>query len=288
MHPTIFTLPWGTPVNAYGTLILLGGLAAMPGVFWDIKARGMAKGRAGSMLVDLYLVLIFGAAIGGRVLDVLTMPSKYTEDPARIVALDGTGFVFFGSLLAIVGGIVWLSRRYEAPLTGVLDLCATWMPLGHLFGRLGCFFAGCCHGAPSEVGWAVSFPPDSVAYAAGEVATHAHGTVPLHPVQLYETLGLLSLWLVLVTIRRTRGIERPTRQAARYAIGYGALRIVTEVFRGDPSRGALVTITWPGLAEALALPADQTILLSSSQAVGMMLIGVGIWAWRRSMRPGAP
>lgn len=280
MRPVLFELPWG-PINAYGTLILLGGILAMPGVYWELRSRGLGRGRPGSMLVDLYLVLIFGAAIGGRVLHVLTAPGPYLEEPRRLLSLDDTGFVFFGSMLFIAGGFVWLARRYEAPLSQVWDAAATWMPLGHALGRLGCLLAGCCWGAPSGVPWALRFPSSSVAYGVGEVPHEGDHTVPLHPTQLYEALGLLLLFAVLLWLRRRRGIEAPWRQVARYAIGYGLLRFVVEMFRGDPSRGLLFEGRVPWLADCLGLPAEQPLLLSVSQAIALAMIAAGLWALRR-------
>lgn len=284
MHPVLFQLPLFGPVNAYGTLILIGGLVAMPCAYWDIGKRELAPGRRGSMLVDLYLMLVFGAVVGGRLAHVLTAPQRYLDDPAAMFAADGTGFVFFGSLGGVALGTVWLARRYDTDFTSVLDTGATWMPLMHVFGRLGCWSAGCCWGSPSAAAWAVTFGPQSVAYQAGEVAHGTDGlsTVSLHPTQLYESAGLLLCFAVLLYFRLTRGIEAPWRQASRYAVCYGTLRTLTEVFRGDGSRGYV--LQWPiaPLSDVLALPAEHPVLLSISQAVGVALVVVGLWGLRRT------
>ena len=161
------------------------------------------------------------------------------------------------------------------------DAGATWMPLGHALGRMGCFFAGCCWGAPSDVPWALQFPAESVAYGVGEVPRHGDHTVALHPTQLYEVIGLLLLFGVLLAIRRRRGIEPPWRQVSRYAIGYGLLRCVVEAFRGDPSRGLLFEGRAPLVAGWLGLPAEQPLLLSVSQAIALAMVALGLWGLRR-------
>jgi phosphatidylglycerol:prolipoprotein diacylglycerol transferase len=285
MHPVLFHVPGFGAINAYGTLIMLGALAAMPGVYRDIRDRGVPRDKAASMFVDFYLVLAFGAAIGGRVLDVLTVPSTYVDQPSRLFAMDGTGFVFFGSLGAIVLGFVWLGRRYELGFGQVCDLGATWIVLGHAFGRMGCWFAGCCWGAPTDASWAVQFPAESVAYLAGEVPRAGPGhTVPLHPVQLYEAIGLACLWFWLWQTRRRNGVEVTWRQASRYAVGYGALRTLLEPLRGDPSRGLWAEIRIEPVARALGLPPEQPLLLSTSQAIGLALVAVGIYGLVRTGR----
>ena len=151
--------------------------------------------------------------------------------------------------------------------------------------------AGCCWGAPTDGAWSLSFGPDSVAYLAGEVPHAGDHTVPLHPAQLYESLGLLTLFVVLLMIRRRRGVEAPWRAAYRYLVGYGLLRLSTEVFRGDPSRGLLLELRSDTLAGWLGLPADQALLLSVSQAIALAMLVVGVIGLRRSAaaeNPSAP
>lgn len=287
MHPVLLEIPGWGPINAYGTLILLGGLLAMPGLYWELKSRGLGSGRTGTMLLDLYLVLIFGAAVGGRVLHILTAPGPYLDDPSRVVSPDVTGFVFFGSMLAIIGGFHWIARRYGTTFAQVCDAGATWMPLGHALGRMGCLMAGCCWGAPTTVPWSLRFGPASVAYGAGEVPRLGDHTVPLHPTQLYEGVGLLALFVVLLVIRRRRGIEPAWRQGSRYLLGYGLLRLTVEIFRGDPSRGLLLELRASTLAGWLGLPPDQPLLLSVSQAIALIMVIVGIWGLRRTTTPSA-
>jgi prolipoprotein diacylglyceryltransferase len=92
------------------------------------------------------------------------------------------------------------------------------------------------------------------------------------------------LFGVLLLLRRRRGIEAPWRQVARYAVGYGLLRFVMEVFRGDPSRGLLVEGRAPLVAGWLGLPAEQPLLLSVSQAIALAMVALGLWGLRRRDR----
>ena len=227
-------------------------------------------------------------------LHIVTAPGPYLEEPARVFSPDVSGFVFFGSMLAIIGGFAWVARRYGATVAQVCDTGATWMPLGHAFGRAGCLLAGCCWGAPTDVPWSLRFGPQSVAFGAGEVPRAGDHTVPLHPTQLYESLGLLALFAVQLAIRRRRGIEAPWRPALRYLVGYGVLRFIVEIFRGDPSRGLLLELRSSPVAGALGLPPDQPLLLSVSQAIALVMVAVGVVGLRRSRSappvdpPGTP
>ena len=162
MHPHLFTLPWGTEVNAYGTLIMLGGLLCLPMTVWDAASRGIPRARRLSFLVDMWLVIVLGAFFGGRLLHVATVPGVYAEDPSKLFAIDSTGFVFFGSLLAVAGGWIGLARRYDLRVGSVWDMGLTWLPLGHAAGRFGCFLAGCCWGGVHTGGRGLRFGPDSI------------------------------------------------------------------------------------------------------------------------------
>jgi phosphatidylglycerol:prolipoprotein diacylglycerol transferase len=284
MHPVLFELPWGGHANAYGTLILLGAVATFPGIWWDAKQRGIGGKELLSFFIDFYLAVALGAFLGGRLLHVLTVPSEYLANPMRVLVSDGTGFVFFGSLFAIVGAWAWVARRHGTSFSTVCDLAATWMALGHAFGRLGCLFAGCCWGAPTDASFGVAFGPDAVVTLVhGAPMDMAHGdhTVPLVPIQAIEAGGLFLLAAVLATVRIRRGPEAPWRQASRYAIGYGVLRFITDAMRGDDSRGFVFEVPGGALAELVGMAPTQPMLLSVSQLVAIGLVVTGIVALRR-------
>jgi len=276
VHPVLFQLPWG-PANAYGTMILLGGISCMPLIAWDARQRRIAPGQLGSFVIDFYLVLVFGAAIGGRVLHLVTLPGDLLTNLSRAFALDAGGFVFFGSLLAIVAGWAWLARRYDTRFSALCDLGATFIPLGHGFGRLGCFLAGCCFGAPTSGAFAVSFPPDSIAARTGEVPLHGASTIPLIPVQLVEAIALFALFGVMIALRLRNGPHAPPfRTTSTYLLGYGIIRAATEIVRGDLSRGFVFETTIPWLTAWLHLPPGHPVALSVSQAFAAAMVVAGL------------
>ncbi len=133
--------------------------------------------------------------------------------------------------------------------------------LGHAFGRVGCFLAGCCYGTPSEV-LGVVYPPHSgPAHAYPDLMNPGY-SIPLLPTQLFEAGFELLLFAVMVVFyRKLRNHNVPL-----YLIAYGAFRVVLELFRGD-SRGA------------------TGLLLTPSQLLSVLFIAAGIilaiWQFRR-------
>ena len=103
------------------------------------------------------------------------------------------------------------------------------LAFGQIFGRTGCFFAGCCWGKPAPPGFpfAVTFTNPE---AAEQVGTPLH--IPLHPAQLYESLPLALVFLILVYSFRHRRFAG--QQVVVYLLLYSVLRFAVEFFRADP------------------------------------------------------
>ena len=95
-----------------------------------------------------------------------------------------------------------------------------------MFGRFGCFFAGCCYGAPCSSGVCITFAdPHSLAPLG----------VPLYPTQLFEAGGELMNFLLLLMLYRHRKFDGQVFWL--YPALYSILRFVVEFFRGDAARG---------------------------------------------------
>ena len=107
----------------------------------------------------------------------------------------------------------------------VLDVMAPALAAAHALGRLGCFFNGCCFGKPSQIFWAIAYP-------AGSEPFRKYGSLPLHPVQIYE--ALLNIILAAVLFYVVRKCKRGISMAV-YILAYGLLRFIDEFFRGDHS-----------------------------------------------------
>ena len=222
MYPyiTIF----GFSVGTYGLWMLAGLFAAFfvfarlfrsRGIRWECAlvvtccAFGLALlgGYVFYMLFSVGVPAIVEAARQGRLLETLSQG----------------GIVFYGGLF---GGLLgaWLGCRIVGlRFLPVLDLCAPALALGHAFGRVGCLFAGCCHGMPCDLPFCFALSP------------HIAGGARLLPVQLIESVCDLILCAALLLYLRKR---RPVPRAAGvFLMSYAAYRFILEFFRGDRIRG---------------------------------------------------
>jgi len=175
-------------------------------------------------------VLLAGGVIGAKALFVVLGWEHYTRGELRFWADFGVGFVFFGGLLgAVAAGGAFAALRGRSFTRGA-DYFAVAIPLGHAVGRLGCYAAGCCPGRPP------------------------------HPVQLYESAGLLLIaWACRRALRNVEQASLPPGTAFRLYLGlYGMLRLVLDPLRADgrPER-------WLGLSHqqglALAIVAGAIV-----------------------------
>jgi phosphatidylglycerol:prolipoprotein diacylglycerol transferase len=242
------------PLHGYGLMIAAGFVAAIEVARREARRRGQDAERIG----DLAFFVLVAALVGSRLYFVAVNWREYAGEHAwttlgglrvpRVLVLWEGGLVFYGGFIAAALTALWYLRRHRLPFLAYADTLIPSVALGHVFGRLGCFAAGCCWGRASgaTLPWLVRFPPESLAYQAfaarpnaGELIAADHlATVPVHPTQLYEAMGELGLFLALVLWVRPR--KRFDGQVlASWLLAYACLRTVVEAFRGDVERGVV-------------------------------------------------
>jgi len=155
----------GIPVQAYGTMMLLGIVSAFGLAAYRAKKFGFTSENVFSVCFTICVCGILGA----RAFYVIEYWSDFQaptlgETLARIANIPGGGLVVYGSLIGgvIGGGIYMLLKKLSVPR--MLDLLAPSMVLGLALGRIGCFLNGCCFGGicdPAHEFWGVHFPAGS-------------------------------------------------------------------------------------------------------------------------------
>jgi phosphatidylglycerol:prolipoprotein diacylglycerol transferase len=167
--------------------------------------------------------------------------------------------VFYGGLILAVVVALWYIRRVGLPLWTTCDVFAPGIALGHVVGRFGCFFAGCCYGKPTMRPWGITFTDP---FAASNVGTPLG--VPLHPTQLYEA-GAELLILVVLLVTERKGRPFPGRTFWLYMLLYAVSRFVIEFFRGD-ERGTVFMFSTSQFISLLLAPLAVAMLVYLSRA----------------------
>ncbi len=243
MHPILFRLG-GLAVYAYGFFVAIGFVAGV--IFATLRAR--KEGIPFERVVDLFFYTVLSAILGSRILFVLINLDVYRENPLQIFKIWEGGLVFYGGLILAIGVSIGYMRWHRLPIWKFADLFSPSIALGLFFGRIGCFFAGCCYGRETSLPWGIIFTdPNSLARL----------NVPLHPTQLYEATSSLIIFFFLNWMEKKKTFDGQLFWLFLFL--YSVTRFFIEMLRDDP-RGFL----FRGL-------------LSTSQGIGIFLAILSIF-----------
>jgi len=255
MHPYLIKIPieapWlvkllgpYVPLHTYGLMLALGFIAAVSVIAREADRMGEDVDR----ILDLTFWILVAGLVGSRVMFMIVNWADYAKDPLLIFQIWRGGLVWYGGFLGAFGMCVYFARKHRLPLFRTVDIITLGLPLGHAFGRLGCFAAGCCYGKVCSLPWGARFPSDSLAYngladagalgVQGAGATLPSHTPPLHPTQLYESATELLVFFALLAVRQRK--RRDGQVFLAYLVVYPIARSIIELFRGDVERGYVV------------------------------------------------
>jgi len=189
----------------------------------------------------ILVIGVFATAFGIFMAMVVQSIYNYAANPAAGFHLGGMTFI--GGLIGGVAGFLTVYLIYiyvVAPRTkikslqnnmnGTLTDAMPFIPIGiciaHAFGRLGCFFGGCCYGKPTDAWY-------GIACAAPNGYTLPYNVIPT---QLFEMIFLFVLAAVMAVLYFKFKLNY---NFGVYAVSYGIWRFIIEFFRDD-DRGALI------------------------------------------------
>lgn len=303
MYPTLWQSPGGVGIHTYGLMMMLAFVAAFGLIFRNARRAGIA--------VEALMPLFAGAAVGGlvgaRLLYALAVePERTFADPSSLFALGG--LAWYGGLLGGGATVIGLARASGLRAWDVADVFAPGVVLGLGVGRLGCFFAGCCHGARIVGAPGAALLPDGLLHGNLHLRTEfpylsavfdaGVGRIlhePLYPTQLWSSVAAALVAALLTGLWQRRAFSGQI--FAALLVIEPVFRVVIESFRAD-ERGAWFTVpvgpevaAWlPGLGSARDALGQPELAVTTSQGIGlaMMLAGAAILTARRGAGVTAP
>ncbi len=218
-------------IPTYGFLLAIGVLLAI------ILSINLAKKKGLDLKVfsDFMFYSLISGLLGAKLFLFFQNINYYTSDFSHLKNLLFEGGVFYGGL--IFGGIfaIWFIRKHKLNFRIIGDLVAPSLALGHFFGRLGCFSAGCCYGSVAEgCSIAVTFPKDN------HLLPNAGQLLPRYPVQLFEAFLNLTNFIVLILVYKFKKKRFEGEIFTLYIFNYSIIRFFVEYFRGDIDRGYVI------------------------------------------------
>ncbi|MBM3304407.1 MAG: prolipoprotein diacylglyceryl transferase [Candidatus Aminicenantes bacterium] len=221
MHPILLKLGPLT-IHTYGFMMALGVALGL----WFIYVQAKKAGLDAPRIMDAAFYTIIVSLIGAKLILLAGDISLYLSNPRELFSLARSGGVFQGGLTFGVIFALWYFRRKKIPTWATADIIGPALALGHGFGRIGCYSAGCCYGSECSLPWSAVFRDE---YASG--LTGVPLNTPVHPVQLYEAALNFLNFLVLFLVLKRKKFDGQV--FSLYIVNYSVIRFLTEYFRGD-------------------------------------------------------
>lgn len=206
----------------YGLMLGIGILAA----YFSAEYRAKKKGLDKEQIFSLTLWAFLGGILGAKLLFLFTQIKEAINNPDIIWDMSN-GFVVYGGIIGgIFVGYLFCKRR-KLEFVKYFDLSMPSIALAQGFGRLGCFFAGCCYGVQTHSHFGIVFPASGFAPSG----------VALVPTQLISSvLNFLNYFVLIILAKR---LKADGQVAGFYLVFYSMGRFIIEFYRGDLIRGTI-------------------------------------------------
>ncbi len=250
MVPQEYMLFGILPIHLYGVMIAIGLLACFFVLFEYGKFLGFSEDEIDFTFYNGVVAIVvgfLGAALWQAVYNYIDDLKNGVQNPVFDVKNAGItviGGLIVGAACFLLGAYIF-RKKHKFLITRLVVFAPCCITVAHAFGRIGCFFAGCCYGKPAEGFFSflgVSFVPGSAAYSK-------FGSTPLYPTQLFEAAFLFALFGVLsyLALKKNYKYTLPVYMAA-----YGMWRFLIEFVRAD-ERGSFIGTLSPSQTQSIII-----------------------------------
>lgn len=211
--------------HTYGLTIAIGVLACIS-LAEKLAAHSGLDPESIMPLAGWCLVLGWSCS---KLLYLFTIREELLQNPASITQHLTSGWVVYGGIIGgIIGAVLYTRCIKKTAFLPYFDVCMPAVSLAQGFGRLGCFFAGCCYGVETDSRFHIVF----------HHSDFAPNNVPLFPSQLISSAYDFALAALLVWVLRKR---KPSAGVvgSLYLIFNSVGRFIIEFYRGDLARGSV-------------------------------------------------
>lgn len=224
IKPLVIPL-WGSVgIHGYGLMILCGLILFSVLMYHHLRKQIVISY---DLIMSLVLQGIIAGVIGGRILYLMTS-WRELNSWTDIFAVWQGGLSILGVITAAALYALYALKKNHIPWFPTLDTAAIYIPLAHMFGRLGCLWAGCCFGCEHAGLFSVMY--------TGSTAG-APLCVPLIPSQLISALSFGLLFIILLVA--SKYIKKSGVLFCLYLLGAGIERFCVDFVRNDRVFGAL-------------------------------------------------
>ena len=241
----------GAHIPMYSLMMAIGGIACLLVIFVTFTRYEKVQKDT---LHRLFFVTILGAGAMG--ISAFILNSLFHSIQEQKIVIGGITWLggVLGAIPATIALLHYLVPEAKGKALYFFSLMVPGMVLAHAFGRIGCYFGGCCYGMPTDSWMGIMFPPES--HAAHKIMTQYGANVAVFPTMLVEAVFELVLFVVMMATRR----KTKKYNIEIYAFAYGVFRFIMEFFRGD-NRGGTGFFLTPSQLMSILLWIGATCLI---------------------------
>ncbi len=288
MYPVLFRIG-SFPISLYGVMIALGLIVA---VYLGVRL-GKKVGFKEEVVIDIIFYSVIAGMVGARILYIIVNFKDFLNEPLFYI-FNRRGFVLWGGILGAAPMVYFMIKKKRLPLGKSVDIGAIGLVLAQAFGRIGCFFAGCCYGKVTKSFLGIRFPrflypnidmsnmsetelynviaTNKVSfegspafqyhYDEGWVKLTDTHSLPVYPTQLFHSISNFIIFGILFYVYVYKK-KFDGQVFALYLILYSIMRFTIEFFRGDVERG----FYWG--------------FISTSQIICIFTFLLGLWTYKK-------
>ncbi|MBN1448156.1 MAG: prolipoprotein diacylglyceryl transferase [Bacteroidetes bacterium] len=251
--PVLFTIG-DRAIRWYGLLFALAFMSSFSVMVWIFRKEK----KSDELLNRLFLYVFVGVVAGARLGHCLFYsPEFYLSNPVEILKVWEGGLASHGAAIGIILALLLFARRTSGmTFLWVADRVSVVIPLAAIFVRLGNFVNSEILGLPADVPWAVVFTRVD--------------TVPRHPVQLYEAITYLIIFLVMIALYKKSLGTRTGRLTGSMVTMLFSMRFILEFFKTGQST------------------LDPSMPITMGQLLSIPLVAFGIWLITRKQDSSPP
>lgn len=209
----------------------------------------------------IILAAIIGGLLGSRLFQIIYNLIKTGKTGSGITFMGGlvsaVAVFFIGYAVAVKFAPADKKQIFKRELKTIVNIAAPSVAIAHCLGRIGCTFAGCCYGKPTDKWFGIDFV-EGINVKTDEWIYFGYKRIPT---QLFEAIFLLAVFAVtLVVLLKTNGML----PVLIYMYAYSIFRFFIEFLRDDPERavtGPLSPSQWQSIIMFLGAAAITTIIL---------------------------
>lgn len=238
MYPDELFNIFGVSVDLYAICFIVGVIACLVFTIIAMKKCGYSASASDTIIVIGILSIIIGllfAVLFQAFYDFIANPSGGFKITGRMTFLGGLigGVIAFLGLYFLYVYVInprlkdgnFFKSNMNKGVWYLVRIAPISITIAHAFGRIGCLFAGCCHGHVTTEWYGI---------------WNAQVNAKTVPIPLYEAIFLFVLSSVMILLLFK---FHSKDNMAIYLVSYGIWRFVIEYFRDD-YRGGFI----PGIS----------------------------------------